>query len=91
MNKSEIMPIENVENMEVLALELGCKVGALASSYLGLSLRAHHLEWHRGKVQKEVDLVEENIFLRVGELRSLEALFLVCSSTSCLFFVCLGG
>ena len=42
LNKSEIIPIGNVDNVEVLALELGCKVGALPSSYLGLPLGAHH-------------------------------------------------
>ena len=29
-----------VENLDVLAFELGCKVGALPSSYLGLPLDA---------------------------------------------------
>ena len=31
-----------VENVELLALELGCKVGALPSTYLGLPLGASH-------------------------------------------------
>ena len=42
MDKSEILPVGRVENLEVLALEAGCKVGRLPSSYLGLPLGAHH-------------------------------------------------
>ena len=40
LNKSELLPISRVENVEVLALELGCKVVVLPSSHLGLSLGA---------------------------------------------------
>ena len=36
------MPVGRVENLEVLALEFGCKVGRLPTSYLGLPLGAHH-------------------------------------------------
>ena len=42
LDKSEILPVGRVENLEVLALEVGCKVGRLPSSYLGLPLGAHH-------------------------------------------------
>ena len=42
LNKSEIIPIDPVGNMEELALELGCKVGSLPTSYLGLPLGAKH-------------------------------------------------
>ena len=42
MDKSEILPVGRVENLEVLALEVGCKVGRLPTSYLGLPLGAHH-------------------------------------------------
>lgn len=34
--------VERWQNFEVLALELGCKVGELPSSYLGLPLGALH-------------------------------------------------
>ena len=40
--KSEIIPVGGVVNMEVLVNELGCKIGALHSSYLGLPLGAQH-------------------------------------------------
>ena len=38
MEKSVIMPVGPVENVDQLALELGCKVGALPTTYLGLPL-----------------------------------------------------
>ena len=36
LDKSEILPVGRVENLEALALEVGCKVGRLPSSYLGI-------------------------------------------------------
>ncbi|RVW68827.1 LINE-1 retrotransposable element ORF2 protein [Vitis vinifera] len=41
LDKSEILLIGRVENMEALALEAGCKVGRLPSSYLGIPLGAN--------------------------------------------------
>ena len=38
LEKSVIMPVGPVENVDQLALELGCKVGALPTTYLGLPL-----------------------------------------------------
>ena len=40
MEKSELIPIGRVNDIEDLALKLGCKVGGLPSSYLGLPLGA---------------------------------------------------
>ena len=42
LNKSEIIPIGPMANVEELALELGCKVGSLPTSYMGLPLGAKH-------------------------------------------------
>ena len=42
LNKSEIIPIGPVVNVEELASELGCEVGSLPMSYLGLPLGAKH-------------------------------------------------
>ena len=42
LNKSEIIPIGPLANVEELASELGCKVGSLPTSYLGLPLGAKH-------------------------------------------------
>ncbi|RVW45623.1 hypothetical protein CK203_091560 [Vitis vinifera] len=40
LDKSELIPVGCVENVKALAVELGCKVGRLPSSYLGLPLGA---------------------------------------------------
>ena len=42
LDRSEIFPVGRVDNVEELAFESGCKVGALPSYYLGLPLRAAH-------------------------------------------------
>ena len=42
LDKSEILPVGRVDNLEELALELRCKVGMLSSSYLGLPLGVPH-------------------------------------------------
>ena len=38
LDKSAILPVGKVENLNQLANELGCRVGSLPSSYLGLPL-----------------------------------------------------
>ena len=40
LNKSEIIPMGRVDNVELLASELGCGVGSLPTMYLGLSFGA---------------------------------------------------
>ncbi|RVW44335.1 hypothetical protein CK203_071086 [Vitis vinifera] len=40
LEKSELIPIGRVENINDLALDFGCKVGSLPSTYLGLPLGA---------------------------------------------------
>ena len=42
LKKSEMIPIEEVDNVEDLACEIMCKVGKLPSSYLGLPLGASY-------------------------------------------------
>ena len=42
LNKSEIIPVGRITDVDVLSMELGCKVGALPSSYLRLPLGAPH-------------------------------------------------
>ena len=42
LDKSEILPVGKVENLEALALEFGCKVGVVPSTYLGLPLDVQH-------------------------------------------------
>ena len=40
LEKSELIPVRRVENIDDLALDFGCKVGSLPSTYLGLPLGA---------------------------------------------------
>ena len=40
MEKSELIPVGRVENIDDLALDFGCRVGSLPSTYLGLPLGA---------------------------------------------------
>ena len=42
LNKSEIIPLGRVDNVEGLASELGCGVGSLPTIYLVLPLSAPH-------------------------------------------------
>ena len=42
LNKSEIIPLGRVDNVESLAVELGCRVGSLPTRYLGLPLGDPH-------------------------------------------------
>ena len=44
LDKSEIIAVGRVENVEELALEFGCKVSKFPSSYLGLPLGARYKE-----------------------------------------------
>ena len=41
LEKSCVMLVGNVEDIEGLVLELGCKTGTLPTSYLGLPLGMH--------------------------------------------------
>ena len=41
LEESELIPVGRVNDIEDLALELGCKVGGLPSCYLGLPLGGH--------------------------------------------------
>ena len=60
LNKSEIISIGSVANMEELASELGCKVGTLPTTYLGLPLGAKH------KALSVWDSVEERFRKRLA-------------------------
>ena len=42
LDKSELILVGSVENVEKLAAALGCKVGSLSTTYLGLPLGAPH-------------------------------------------------
>ena len=42
LEKSELIPVGRLDNVEVLAAKLGCRLGSLPSTYLGLRLGAGH-------------------------------------------------
>ena len=58
--KSELIPIGEVEDIEEMAVELGCRVGSLPTVYLGLPLGAHH------KASSMWDGVEERMRRRLA-------------------------
>ena len=60
LSKSEIIPVGLVDNVDELALELGCGIGSFPTSYLGLPLGAPH------KASRVWDLVEERFRKRLA-------------------------
>lgn len=62
LQKSEIIPIGEVEELDTLASLFGCKVGSLSSIHLGLPLGAFH------KTCIVRDLVEERLKRRFTPL-----------------------
>ena len=70
LNKSEILSVGRVENVQVLASELGCKVGSLPSIYLGLPLGAPHKSVAVWDGVEETCFVEESVHFQGGENHS---------------------
>lgn len=65
MDKVELIPVERVDNVDYLALKLGCKVRNLSSSYLDLPLGAPFRSmtvWDGVENRFHKRLVEESIF-----------------------------
>ncbi|RVW88076.1 Transposon TX1 uncharacterized 149 kDa protein [Vitis vinifera] len=60
LDKSELIPVGRVENMDDLAWEFGCKVGSLPSTYLGMPLGASF------KSTSVWDGVEDRFHKRLG-------------------------
>ena len=42
LEKSSIIPVGDVKDLEILAQELGCNISTLPTSYLGLPLGVKH-------------------------------------------------
>ena len=88
LSKSEIIPVERVDGYEALAAELGCKVGSLLASYLGLPLGAPHnsivvwdpIEERFGKGSLFGNI---SLFQREEGLPSFGALYQVCQFILC--------
>ena len=68
LEKSELIPVGRVHNIEDLALKLGCKVGGLPSNYLGLLLGAPFKSVWCGMVlkrdSKKASNVEKTVYLK---------------------------
>ena len=64
LNKSEILPVGSVDNVQELAVELGCGIGYLPSSYLSLPLGANH------KALGVWDTVEDRFRKRLASWKS---------------------
>ena len=60
LSKSEIIPVGTVSNVETLAMEIGCGIGFLPTTYLGLPLRAPH------KSERVWDSIEERFRKRLA-------------------------
>ena len=45
LEKSSLLPMGKVNDVERLAFELGCNIGSLPTEYLGLPLGAKHVGW----------------------------------------------
>ena len=90
LDKSELIPVGEGNDIDDLAFELGCKVGGLPSSYLGLPLGASFesnlwwfgMEWKSG-FEKNWPCGRDNISPKGGELPLFEAPCLVCPFTLC--------
>ena len=65
MDKSESIPMGRVENVEDLVAELGCKVGSLLSTFLGMSLGAPFNPWQLEMELRDWLCGSDNISLRV--------------------------
>ena len=59
--KRVLIPVGEVEEIEEMTVELGCRVGSLPSVYLGLPLGAHH------KAISMWDGVEERMWRRLAQ------------------------
>lgn len=60
LDKSSIILVDDVEDLEILAQELGCNINSLPTSYLGLPLGLRH------KSPAVWDSVEEQNRTRLG-------------------------
>ncbi|WJZ92237.1 hypothetical protein VitviT2T_011246 [Vitis vinifera] len=78
LEKCEVILIGEVDLLEELAYEIGCKVGKLPSSYLGLSLRASHKSmamWDgvEERFQRRFSLWKRHYFSKGGRLTLLQS------------------
>ena len=73
LTKSELIPVGRAENLDELALVLGCKVGVLPTTYLGLPLGAPYnslVAWDgvEERFRKRLALWKRQCILKGGRL-----------------------
>ena len=88
LDKSELIPVGRVVDIDDLALDFGCKVGSLPSTYLGLPLGAPFKSvamWDGVEVPQKIDYVEETILIQ-GRKSNLDPKYFV--KPSHLLYVC---
>ena len=66
--KSEILPVGEVEEVDEMAVELGCRVGQLPAVYLGLPLgapnKASSVGWDGRESEEETGPLETSIYIQ---------------------------
>ena len=78
MQKSEMTPIREVDDVHALAEILGCKVGTLPRPYLGISLEASHNSpsiWNPilGKIERKLAKWKKLYLSKEGRLMLLKS------------------
>ena len=78
LDKSSILPVGDVENPDLLALKLGCKVQSLPTTYLGLPLGATHkstMVWDavEEKFRKRLALWKRQYISKGGRLTLIQS------------------
>lgn len=91
LEKSSLMPTSQVEDLEGLALELGCKVEELPTTYLGLPLGAPHnsfvLDGVEEGFRKRLVLWKKQPIFGGASLTLIKAPSPICPYTQCHNFV----
>ena len=93
--KSKNILVGGVVNMEILANELGCKIGAILSSYLVLPLGAQHnlmAVWDviEERFRRKLTLWKRQYISKGGDSLSFATLSQAYQFITCLSFDCLG-
>ena len=90
LEKSELIPVGREHDIEDLTLELGCKVGSLPSSYLGLPLGApfkSEVVWDgvKERFRKRLAIWKRQCISKGGRLTLIQSTL----SSMCIYFMCL--
>ena len=78
LNKSKLIPVGAVENMDALVVKLGCWIGHLPTTYLGLPLGATHKSvaiWDNieEKMHKKLALWKRNFISKGGRITLIKS------------------